>query len=298
MGRRVMPDSWRSCFRLLSAVIPLAALVFFVGLAMTLGEAGGLKAFASAVVSSARFTKDYLSSLVEGYPASADVTRALPRSLGLLAAALTLALLIGLPLGIASALRRHSPLSSLLVHLSVVGISTPSFFAAMLLVWLSVWLYRVYEIDFLPVYGFGWDAHLILPALVLATRPAASVMRLGHNALLEVLEADHVRTAHAKGLGPWVVLMRHVLRNAGVPILTTVAVSLRSSLAILPIVEYIFNWSGVGQGLLEALRAQDPVLAVSMLLPLAMVFVLVSMLLEGLYLLVDPRLRVREGGSA
>jgi len=122
-------------------------------------------------------------------------------------------------------------------------------------------------------------------------------MRLGYNALVEVLDADFVRTARAKGLGPWVVLFRHVLRNAGVPLLTTVTVSLRFSLAILPIVEYIFNWSGIGQKLLAAIQSQDTTTAVGMILPLAFLFVLVNLLLEALCLIVDPRLRVQEAGA-
>jgi len=134
--------------------------------------------------------------------------------------------------------------------------------------------------------------------LVLAARPAANVMRLGYNALTDIMDADFVRTAYAKGLGPRVVLFRHVLRNAGVPLLTTVAVSLRFSLAVLPIVEYIFNWSGLGQELLVAIQVQDTNTVIGMILPLALLFVLVNLLLDILYLLVDPRLRVKEVGAA
>lgn len=296
--------------RILSALLLLLALVFFVALTVDLGRAGGLQALPSAISSAAGFTIDYLANLARGdlgvissryraapgTPVATELARALPRSLGLLAVALVLAVLIGLPLGIAAGLRRKTRLYGILIFVSVLGISIPSYFAAMLLIWCSVWLYRTGGADFLPVYGFGWDAHLILPALVLAGRPAANVMRLGCNALVEVLDADYVRTARAKGLGAWVVLFRHVLRNAGVPLLTTVAVSLRFSLAVLPVVEYIFSWSGLGQGLLEAVRAQDAVAVIGMVLPLALLFVLVNLLLEALCLLVDPRLRAAEAG--
>jgi peptide/nickel transport system permease protein len=301
----------RFAYRLLSAVLLLLALIFFVALAMDLGRAGGLRALLSSIPFAADFTVDYLANLLRGDlgtvaaryptaptpPVTAELVRALPKSLGLLAVALALAVLIGLPLGVGAGLRRKTRFSGLLVFLSVLGISTPSYFAAMLLIWFSVWLYRATGADFLPIYGFGWDAHLILPALVLAARPAANVMRLGYNALVDILDADFVRTAHAKGLGPWIVLFRHVLRNAGVPLLTTVAVSLRFSLAILPIVEYIFNWTGVGQGLLEAIQVQDATTTVGMILPLALLFVFVNLLLEALYLVVDPRLRAKEAGA-
>jgi len=279
---------------------------------MGLGQASGWSALLDTIPPASEFTREYLANLAHGdmgsiapsygsappVPVTAELARALPRSLGLLAVSLALAVLIGLPLGIAAGLRRKTRFSGLLVFLSVLGISTPSYFAAMLLIWSSVWLYRTTGADFIPIHGFGWDAHLILPALVLAARPAANVMRLGYNALAEVLDADFVRTAHAKGLGPWIVLFRHVLRGAGVPLLTTIAVSLRFSLAILPIVEYIFNWSGIGEELLAAIQGQDTITVIGMILPLALLFVVVNIFLEILYCIVDPRLRTQEGGAA
>jgi len=216
--------------RIFSALLLLVTLVFFVALAIDLGQGGGLQALPSSVPAAASFSVDYLANLAHGdmgvitpispgvpsASVAAELARALPRSLGLLGVALALTVLIGLPLGIGAGLRRTTRFSGVLTFLSVLGISTPSYFAAMLLIWFGVWLYRTTGADFLPVHGFGWDAHLILPALVLAARPAANVMRLGYNALVEVLDADFVRTAHAKGLGPWLVLLRHVLRAAGV----------------------------------------------------------------------------------
>ena len=297
--------------RVLSALILLIALVFFVALAVELGQRGGLQALSVSAPIAVDFSTAYLSNLIRGdmgviaptyaaappAPITAELARALPRSLGLLAVALALAVLIGLPLGIGAGVQRKTRFSGLLVFLSVLGISTPSYFAAMLLIWFGVWLYRTTGSTLLPIYGFGWDAHLLLPALVLAARPTANVMRLGYNALVETLDADFVRTAHAKGLGPWIVLFRHVLRSAGVPLLTTVAVSLRFSLAVLPIVEYIFNWSGVGEELLTAIEAQDTTTVIGMILPLALLFVLVNLLLEVIYQLIDPRLRVKEAGA-
>ncbi len=298
--------------RVLSAIILLFALIFFVALAIELGQGGGLQVLSSSLPSAVDFTIDYLADLARGdmgviasayssapaVPVAEELARTLPRSLGQLAVALALAVFIGLPMGVGAGVRRQTRFSGWLVFISVLGISTPSYFAAMLLIWFNVWLYRATGLDFIPIHGFGWDAHLILPALVLAARPAANVMRLGYNALVEILDADFVRTAHAKGLGPRIVLFRHVLRNAGVPLLTTVAVSLRFSLAILPIVEYIFNWSGVGEELLTAIQAQDTTTVIGMVLPLALLFVLVNLVLEVLYLLLDPRLRVKEVGAA
>jgi ABC-type dipeptide/oligopeptide/nickel transport system permease component len=289
----------------------MIALIFFEALAINLGQEGNLQALPSAVPSAAGFTADYLKGLthgdlgviasghrtIAGTSVVDDLGRALPKSLGLLAFALLLAALVGLILGITAALRRASRFSELLLFVSVLGTSTPSFFAAMLLIWFATWLYQTTSTQIVPISGFGWDAHLILPALVLAARPAAVVTRLSYNALVEILESDYIRTATAKGLTPNLILLRHVLRNAGVPILTTVGVSLRFSLAILPIVEYIFNWPGIGLRLLKSIELQDTTAVVGMTLPLILLFVLVNLLLEVLYPLVDPRLRTSEAGA-
>ena len=297
--------------RLVSVSLLLVALIFFEALVVDLGRVGDLRALPAAVPAAAQFTVGYLEGMVRGdlgviasryltvpgTPVVAELARALPISFGLMAVSLALAAVVGLIIGIAAALRRASRLSGLLLFVSALGISTPSFFAAMLLIWLGVWLYRVTGVQFFPLAGFGWDAHLLLPALVLAARPAAAVARLSCNALVEILEADYVRTAVAKGLGPRVVLLVHVLRNAGVPIMTTVGVSLRFSLAALPIVEYIFSWPGIGQGLLRAIQVQDTNTVVGMTLPLALLFVLVNLVLDVLYPLVDPRLRDSRVGA-
>ena len=297
--------------RLLSIPVLLIALVFLVALAINLGQEGNLQALPSAVPSAAGFTADYLQGLARGdlgviasgrrasasTPVTTDLGRALPKSLGLLAFALTLAALVGLILGIIAAFRRASRFSELLLFVSVLGTSTPSFFAAMILIWFAVWLYQTTSRHIVPISGFGWDLHLLLPSLVLAARPAAAVTRLSYNALVEILESDYIRTATAKGLRPRLILLRHVLRNAGVPILTTVGVSLRFSLAVLPIVEYIFNWPGIGLRLLKSIEAQDTTAVIGMTLPLILLFVLVNLLLEVLYPLVDPRLRTSEVGA-
>jgi peptide/nickel transport system permease protein len=168
----------------------------------------------------------------------------------------------------------------------------------MLLIWLGVWLYRSTGVRFFPISGFGWDVHLILPALVLAARPAATVTRLSYNALREIMEADYVRTAIGKGLKPSQILLRHVLRNAGVPLLATMSVSVRFSLAVLPIIEYIFNWPGIGQRLLSAIHAQDIHTIAGMTLPFVLLFALVNLALGFLSPMVDPRLRSQEVSRA
>ena len=302
----------RLVWRLLSVPLVLLALIFGVSLVVELGREGDLGMLSSALPSAAEFTVDYLRGVIRGdlgVMASPhrsirgtliadELGRALPKSLGLLAVALTLAALIGITLGIVTAHRSANRFSRVLLFTSLLGISTPSFFVAMLLIWLGVWLYRATGEHLFPIAGFGWDGHLIVPATVLAIRPAAVITRLSYNTFVDILASDYVRTAVAKGLKPRVVLIRHVLRNAGVPLLTTVGVSLRFSLAILPIVEYISSWPGVGQVLLTAIHSQDATTVVGMTLPLVLLFILINLFLEYLYPRIDPRLRNSEVGAA
>jgi ABC-type dipeptide/oligopeptide/nickel transport system permease component len=278
---------------------------------MAMGREGGLQLLSESATVAVGFTAAYLRNVIQGefgnavsrHPAiagtsvAAEWRRVLPKSLGLLVTALVLSALVGLALGIGAAYRRGTRLSELLLFLSVLGVSTPSFFAAMLLMWLAVWIYRRAGVSFLPMSGFGWDTHLVLPSLVLAARPTATVTRLTYSALTEILEADYVRTATAKGLRHSVLLQRHVLRNAAVPLLTAMSVCLRFSLGVLPIVEYIFNWPGIGLRLMEAIQRQDTNVVVGMFLPLVILFILVNLLVEVLYLVADPRLRVAEASA-
>jgi peptide/nickel transport system permease protein len=296
--------------RLAALAVAIVALVALVSLLVALGRAGDIGAWRPALSEAASFTADYLSNLLHGNlgsiplaarnglerPVVTELARALPLSLGLLAASLALAVIIGLTLGTVASLRRGGRLSGLVIFGSVLGVSTPSYFAAMLLIWLSVWIYKRTGHHVFPISGAGWDAHLILPALVLAARPAATVTRLGYNALVEIFEAEYIRTARAKGLRRQIVLFRHALRNAWVPMSTTIVASLRFTLAALPIVEYSFSWPGIGQQLLESIQLMDATGVIGMALPLVVIFSLVNLSLETFYPLMDPRLRNAEKG--
>jgi peptide/nickel transport system permease protein len=139
--------------------------------------------------------------------------------------------------------------------------------------------------------GFGWDNHILLPALVLAARPVAQIARVTYITISEVLSKDYVRTARSKGLAPRRVMMRHVWRNAAIPIITTIGLSLRFSLSSLPVVEYFFGWPGAGFALLKAIAQQDDNLTVALLLALGVLFILINLVLDMLYRMVDPRVR-------
>ncbi len=216
-----------------------------------------------------------------------------PRSIGLLAAALAIAAIVGIPLGTAAATLKNPALSSATMTLSLLGISLPSFFLAALLQIAEVVWFRATGVRLVPVGGFGWDAHLVLPALVLAARPLAHLARIAYGSLRDIDGEDYVRTARAKGLPQRIVLGVHEARNAAVPMLTALAVSLRFSLASLPVVEYFFSWPGIGSALLDAIRGEQARAVAGMALTLGLSFMLVNLVLDLLYRVADPRLRGR-----
>jgi len=216
-----------------------------------------------------------------------------PKSMGLIAISLVGACIAGVITGTLAALSRRASLG--LITVSVLGISIPSFFAAFLLQRGVIWITQNFHVRLVPVGGFGWDTHLVLPALVLAARPLAQITRISYITLDEILRQDYIRTARAKGLPPWDVLWGHALRNAAIPILTSIGVSLRLSLGSLPVVEYFFGWPGLGKKLIEGIQGGHTGLVITLALALGITFMLVNLSLDVLYRVVDPRLREETG---
>ncbi len=221
----------------------------------------------------------------------------------LFALAISLGLLAGLWILLVS-LRQVRLLPLVTLSVAVLGISVPSFFLAVFLQAAVIQGYRVSGgIRILPVGGFGWDLHIVLPALVLMARPLAQVSRVTFTTLSRLLEADFVRTARAKGATPWQVNVRHILRNAAVPIITAAGVSLRFSLSSLPVVELLFGWNGIGyvffQGVSRTYRGEyqlaflrsPPAINVTILLLLCLTFIVINLILELTYRALDPRIR-------
>jgi peptide/nickel transport system permease protein len=297
--RDVVRLAIKSCERLISALVLVLSLIFLISIAMALTQGGGLSSIREAIPSAIESAYKFMNDLLRGDVELLEKMRKLlPNSLGLLILSLSVGVTVGLLLGTFAALRHRSRLSGWLISLSVLGMSTPSYVAAMFLIWTFLGINKSTGVRLLPTFGFGWDLHLVMPALVLATRPMANMTRLSYSALIDVFEADFVRTAHSKGLKPRLVFWRHVLRNAGVPLLTTAGVAFRFSLAMLPVVEFIFSWPGIGLALLRAIQSRDAPQVIVMVLPLAVLFVIVNLLLDFAYQVIDPRLRSREGGTA
>ncbi len=220
-----------------------------------------------------------------------EIVSTYPKSMGLLVTALFVAALVGIPLGTWAAMRRKGWLSFGTLTVTLLGISVPSFFLAALLQILEVGWYKRFGFRLVPVGGFGWDAHLVLPALVLAARPVAHLARIAYMAVTDIRDEDYVRTARAKGLSERIVLWVHIGRNASVPLLTALGVSFRFALASLPVVEYFFGWPGIGASLLDAITAGQDSAVAGMALTLGLTFLLVNLVLDLVYRYADPRVR-------
>ncbi len=236
-----------------------------------------------------------------------DVTELLleriPNTLVLAISAIVLATLLGILLGVVAAVNHNSALDQASVALSVLGISFPSYFSAV--VFQLVFAYLLHDLTGLNLTGdlfvsdplTGKDKlmlqNLILPAVVLGIRPVAVIVQLTRSSMLDVLSLDYVRTARAKGLGERVVLLRHALRNALNPVLTAVSGWFAELLAGAFFVEIIFDYKGLGYETVEALKKFDFPVLMGAILFAATLFVLINILVDILYSALDPRVSVR-----
>ena len=290
--------------RLAFGLLVLAFITYasFLGLDMARGVP-----FKEAAADGIIKTLDYASDVLRGdfgetssgsvsllpKPVEEVIPDVLTRSLGLLGLSLLVSAVAGVLLGVFIAGRRSGiTLTALL--LSIAGVSIPSFFAALLLQLGTIKLTQISGTPFLPVGGFGWDKHIILPLLVLAARPLAQITRVTYVTVEEVLKQDYVRTAYSKGLRSFYVTAVHIIRNAAVPVLTTIGLSLRFALSSLPIVEFFFGWQGIGFTLLQSISNRDDDLTIVLALCLGVLFILVNLFLDLSYTIIDPRLRDRK----
>ena len=241
-------------------------------------------------------TQDYFSSLLQGSLGEASSTSILgnqrrsmgdvlldsyPKSMVLVGLAVILATALGMLFGITAAATTSRRVRGAVLGVSVLAISTPSFLLAILLILLSATMVSKYGVRLWPSFGFGWDDHLILPVIVLAARPFAQIANITYVALDETLGSDYVRTARSKGLRESVILTRHALRNALVPILGAVAAALSIGLSTLPVVEVFFSWPGLGFSLLQAIRRFDAATAGTLLGALAVTIAIVRFGLDA-----------------
>ncbi|TXH46924.1 MAG: ABC transporter permease [Burkholderiaceae bacterium] len=233
----------------------------------------------------------------------------LPATLELSFAAAVLALAVGIPMGVYTALRRRGLLSGLFLTVSLLGVSLPTFLIGILL----IMLFAV-QLGWLPSYGRGetvaigwWTSgfltldglrHLVLPAITLCLFQTTLIMRLVRAEMLEVLRTDYIRFARARGLTDRTVHFGHALKNTLVPVITIAGLQLGAIIAFAIITETVFQWPGMGLLFIQAVQGADiPVMAAYLCL-IALLFVLINLAVDLLYFAVDPRLRLERGAAA
>jgi ABC-type dipeptide/oligopeptide/nickel transport system permease component len=231
---------------------------------------------------------DFGESLRYRQDALGLVLERLPATLLLAGCALGLTLLVAVPVGVLSAVRRDSVLDHVATVLTVLGQATPGFWLGLML----IFLFSV-RLGWLPTGGAGTVAHLVMPSIVLAAFFAARIARLTRSAVLDALGEDYVKTARAKGLGEGRVIGKHTLRNSAIPIVTLAGLEAGQLLGGAVITETIFAWPGLGRLTVQALLNRDFPVVMAAVSFTSIVYTLMNLLVDLLYGWLDPRVRVR-----
>ena len=258
---------------------------------------------------------DLGDSIVTGRPVVNELLVRLPATLELTGFAMIIAILVGVPVGVISAVRQYSVLDKVASTTALTGISMPIFWLAMILIVIFgvnlellpfpgrlgpttaiTSITGLVLVDSLLTLNFAgfWDGllHLIMPAIALGTIPMAVIMRMTRSSMLEVLGEDYVRTARAKGVAPWRVVFKHSLRNAMLPTVTVIGLSAGLLMGGSIITETIFSWPGVGQIAYESVNRRDYAMIQGVVLYGAALFVFINLAVDVLYAVLDPRVRL------
>jgi len=228
-----------------------------------------------------------------------QVMERFPNTFVLAIAGILVALVIGIPTGIISAKRQYSAIDNVSMVASLIGVSMPNFWFGLLLSILFALHLRI-----LPSQGMGEGfvpllKSLVLPALTLGTGCAASISRMTRSAMLEVIRADYVTTAKAKGISEKAITYRHMLRNAMIPIVTAVGLQFGTLLGGAMLTETVFSWPGLGRLMVESIKSKDIPLVLGSVVFLAIMFSIVNLLVDLVYAFVDPRIKsqYKKGGK-
>ena len=257
---------------------------------------------------------DLGDSITTGRPVVVELLERLPATFELTAFAMLIAILVGVPVGVISAVRQYSLVDKIASVIALTGISMPIFWLAMIMIVIFgvnlellpfpgrlssetaiSAITGLVLVDSLLTLNFGgfWDGlkHLIMPAVALGTIPMAVIMRMTRSSMLEVMAEDYVRTARAKGVVPWRVVFKHALRNAMLPTVTVIGLQAGLLMGGAIITETIFSWPGIGQIAYESVNGRDYAMIQGVVLYGATLFVLVNLLVDILYAVLDPRVR-------
>ncbi|HRD76132.1 MAG TPA: ABC transporter permease [Hyphomicrobiaceae bacterium] len=233
-------------------------------------------------------------SLVDDFPVASEIALRLPRTLELIAAGTAIALLLGIPAGVYAAVHRDGTFDRIMSGVTALLLSIPVFVVGTLLVLVFAQIWRL-----MPAGGFvpflsdpaRHVTLLALPAIAIGKGLVAIVFRMTRSSVLDALSRDHVRTARAKGLTPFQVLSRHVVRNSLTPVLTVLGLHMGALLGGTVLVEYVFNWPGLSTPLIRAVEARDYPMVVGIVLTVSGLFLLINLAVDLLYAALDPRAR-------
>ncbi|MCE8021879.1 ABC transporter permease [Halomonas sp. MCCC 1A11036] len=259
------------------------------------------------IVNAAQF--EFGISYRSARPVTDLILERLPATLELAIVSAIFAVVMGIGLGIYTALRRRSWLANFIMTASLIGVSLPTFLIGVLL----IYIFAV-ELGVLPAFGRGetvrignwWSTglltasglrSLILPAITLGLFQLTLIMRLVRAEMLEVLSTDYIKFARARGLSKRVVNLRHALKNTMIPVITIIGLQLGTIIAFAIITETVFQWPGVGALFITAVRFVDVPVMAAYLMMIALVFVVINLVVDLLYYAVDPRLRAQGGGK-
>lgn len=237
---------------------------------------------------------DLGTSLRTRLPVSAEIARRLPYTLQLASLSLLLASLVGIGFGVASATRPNSLLDNAGMVTALLGVSVPVFWLGLMLMSLfAVQLPRWLGLDgpVLPPTGTGTWKHLVMPSVTLAAYSTAIIARMTRSAMLDVVREDYVRTARAKGLAERVVIYKHALRNAMVPVVTVQGLQFGTLMGGAVLTETVFAWPGLGRYVVDAIFARDYPALQAATLVIALGFILINLFVDVIYAILNPRIR-------
>ena len=230
-------------------------------------------------------------SYITKHPVTGEILAAFPATLKLAIFSVIVAIVLGIPLGIVSAIRQYSLFDTLAMFFAIVGISMPVFWLGLLLI-----LFFSVHLGWFPASGFDSFRAMVLPAVTLSTPSLAVISRMTRSSMLEVIRQDYIRTARAKGQKESVVIWRHALGNALIPIVTIVGLQFGGLLEGAVLTESVFSVPGVGRLMVEAIKTRDYPLVQGGVLYMAVAFSLINLLVDIVYAYVDPRIKAQYQG--
>lgn len=239
------------------------------------------------------FTGDMGNSYKTGRPVLTELMERFPATAKLALSATAVAILLGIALGILAARYKGTILDRMLMVIATVGFSLPSFWCGLIVI-----MVFAVQLGWLPIAGgTGWR-DLILPAVTLGMLQSTIIIRLTRSTMIEVLENEYIRTARAKGLEESVIMLRHAFRNVMVPVITVLGLQIASLMGGAIIMEQVFNWPGLGTLSISAISARDFPIIQGSIMFIGFIYVIVNLIVDLLYVLIDPRIDYSSKGAA